>query len=110
MVLLVLKSHGALYLCGRVYKPAQGVARQRVVVASRVHVFKAVRLVVFLLGVHPAENKAFNLVGCVEGVAVFGMVVGGKLLQHAAQITRVWSAILVDHFTEDQYLAGTAYV
>ena len=62
MVLLILKTHRPLHLCGRIDELTQRIARQRVIVAALIHILERPRLVEAPLGVDPLKQEAFNLV------------------------------------------------
>ena len=71
VVLFVLETHRALHFGGGVDKGTQRIARQRVIVAAGVDVFKLPRFVIAALGVRSFEQEAFDFVGCIQRVAFF---------------------------------------
>src|ERR1019366_6506283 len=106
MVLLVLESHGALHFGGGVDESAQRIAGQRVIVAAGVDVIKLLGFMIMALGLDAVEEKAFNLVGGVEGVALALQELVGIGLEHAANVGGIRRAALVDDIAEHQHFAG----
>jgi len=62
VILLVLESHGPLHFCGVVDKGSQRIARQRVVIAARVHVLKTAGFVIAALGIEAGEDEALDFI------------------------------------------------
>src|SRR6476659_5151258 len=110
MVLLVLKSHGALHFGGCVDERAQKIAGQRMVVAAGVDVLELAGLVVMALSVGSLEQETLDFISGVQGVALFVVKPGRETLQHTPDVARVRGAILVDDFPEDQDFAATEEV
>ena len=59
-----------MHFGGGVDEGAQRIAGQRVIVAAGVDVIELLGLMIMALGLDAIEEKAFNLVGGVEGVAL----------------------------------------
>ena len=110
MVFFILKTHRALHFRCRINKRTQQVARQRVVVAARVHIFEAVSLVIMTLSIHPLKQESFNLVRCIERVAFLLVQVGRKRLQRATNIRAVRCAAFVDHFAKHQHFTRSEII
>ncbi len=110
VILLVLEAHRALHFRRAVDELPQIVARQRVVVAARVHILELAGLVVVPLRVHALEQEPFDFVGRVQRVALLLVQPLREVLQHPADVARVRAAVLVDHLAEHQHLARTEVV
>ena len=106
MVLLILKAHGALDFGSGVDEGTQGIAGKRVVVAAGVDVFKFAGFVIAALGVGPREEKALDLIGGVQRVALLIVKAVRVAFQDSADVGGVGRAVLVDHVAEDENLAG----
>src|SRR5258708_29464947 len=76
------------------------------IVAAGVDVLEALRFVITALRVCAFEEKAFNLVGRIQGIALLVVEVVGIVLEHAANVGREGLAVLGDDVAEDQGLAG----
>src|ERR1700738_1574667 len=100
MIFLVLKAHGALHFGGGVGESTQWIARQGMVVAAGVHVFKFERFMEAALGIGPFEQKAFNFVGGVKREPFLVELVVGVAFQQSANVRRIWAAVFVDHLSE----------
>ncbi len=107
MVLLVLETHRALHFSDRVDERPQRIARKRMVVAAGVDVLELPGLVVRLLRIDAFEDEAFDLVCGVERVAVLLELIVRVFLQDAADVGTERRAVAIEHFTEDEHLAGT---
>ena len=105
MILLVLEAHRTLHLGDRIDERAQRVTGQRVIVAAGVDVFELAGLVEMTLGIEALEEKALDLVGRVERVAVFLELLLGETLQPAADVAREGRAVAIDHVAEDEHFA-----
>ena len=70
VVLLVLEPHRPLHFRSRVDEAAQRIARQRMIISARVHVFEFARLMICALGIRPIEQEAFDFIGRVQCVAL----------------------------------------
>ena len=110
MVFLILESHRPLDFRGGIDKLAQRVARQRMVIASLVHILEGLGVVVLTLRVNPVKQKALDLVGCIQRIAVFLVHLLRELLEDAANVRAIRSARLLDHVAEDQHLARPEYI
>src|SRR3954451_14508819 len=110
MILFVLEPHRALYFSGGVDETAERIARKRVVVAARLHVFELGSLVITALGVRSFEEKAFDFVGGVERVSLLLEKLVGVVLEDAANIGAVRSASLIDDLAEDKHLAIAEHI
>ncbi len=110
VILLVLEAHGTLHFGGLIDEGAQRIARQRVVVTTGVHILERVAVGEFLFGVGAGEQESLNFVGGIQRVAVLLELRARERLQHATNIARVRSAVLIDHFTEHQHLAGAEVI
>src|SRR5271170_5388519 len=110
VILFVLKTHGALDFGRTVNESAQGIARKRMVIASSVHVFKFLSLVIVTLRVRALEEETFNFVGRVKGVTLFLVEVFGVSLQDTADIAAVGRAVLIDNFAENEDFAAAEVV
>ncbi len=71
MILLVLEAHRALHFGSHVDEHAQRIAGERMIVAAGVDVIELAGLVEVTLGIESLEKEAFDLVGGVERIAVF---------------------------------------
>ena len=71
MVLLVLEAHRALHFCRRIDERAEGIAGQRMVVATGIHIFEFAGLIVTPLGIRPLKQESLNFVGRVQCVLLF---------------------------------------
>src|ERR1019366_2288565 len=110
VILLVLEAHRALHFSRRIDKLAQRIEREHMIVAASVDEIEAAGFVEAALGVAAGEQEAFNLVGCVERVALLLEKLVGVLLENAAQITGVGCSVLIDHGAENQHLAIAEHV
>ena len=110
VILLVLKPHRALHFGDHVDEVAQRVAGQRIIVPAGIDVFERVRFVIAALGVEPLKEKAFDLVGGVERVAVLVEAFVGELLEAAANVGGKRRTVLVDDVGENEHLAGAEHV
>src|SRR5437879_3236962 len=110
MVFLVLKAHRALNFSAGVNELAQRIAGQGVIVTASIYVFELSCVVIALLGVFTLEDEAFNLIRCIERIALFRMQVVGKLLQDASDVSAVRRAAFVSNFAEDEHFAGAKIV
>ena len=88
MILLILKSHGALHFGGGVDEGAQRIARQRVVIAAGIHVFELAGLVIAALGIGPFEKEALDFVGGVQRVALLLVKLVRVSFENAANVAR----------------------
>src|ERR1035438_3067795 len=64
------------------------------------------RLMIMALGLDAVEEKAFDLVGGVEGVVLALEELVGIGLEHAANVGGIRRAALVDDIAEHQHFAG----
>src|SRR5690348_12903597 len=80
------------------------------IVAAGVHIFELAGFMVAAFGVSALKEKALYLIRGVERVAFFLIHLLGKNFESAANVSAIWRAALIDHFTEDQDFAGTENV
>ncbi len=80
------------------------------IVPAGVDVVELLRFMIMALGLDAIEEKAFNLVGGVEGVALAREELLGVSLEHAANVGGIGRAALVDDIAEHQHFAGTKNV
>jgi hypothetical protein len=106
VVLLILEAHGPLDFRAAIDKVAQRIARQRVIVPARVHIFKLAGLMIMPLRVRAVKDEAFDFVGRIQRVAALLVQALRIPLQNSANIGAVRGAVLIDHLAEDHHLAG----
>ena len=110
MILLVLEAHGALHFGGSVDKAAEGITRERVIIAAGVHVFELAGFVIAPLRISTLEKKSFDFVRSVQSVTLLFIESFCVVLENAANVAGVARAVFIDHFSEHQHLAGTEHV
>ena len=105
MILLILETHGALYFRSGVDEAAQRIARQRVVIATGIHVLEGSSLMVAALGIRSFKQEAFDLVSGIKCVAFVGINLSGELFQNAADVGTIRFATFIDYLAEYEHLA-----
>ena len=110
VVFLVLEAHRALDFGDRIDKRTERIARQRLVIAAGVDVLEFVGLIEALLRVDAAEEKALDLVGRIERIAVLRKLVVCELLEHAANVRRELRAVAIEHVAEHEHFARPEHV
>src|ERR1051325_5313466 len=75
------------------------------VVATSIYILELASLVELALGIGAVEEEPFNFIRGVERVTLFIKLLVGKLLQDAADVRRVGSALLLDDIAEYQNFA-----
>src|SRR6267142_3755686 len=80
------------------------------VISAGIDVLEFAGLVIMPLRVLALEQKAFDFVGGVEGVAFLPVQIVGEQLENAANIGAVRSASLIDDVAEHQHFARSENV